>query len=474
MFPKGLAERVLRHGAAVLVGVYSRVAKSKAEHIVFVVLGLAFFFAYTSAQIILPKPDGRILTGDSVYYYVYLRSMLHDFDLRFANDFEGIWGYFNPPRAGSFPVTRTGYVSNPMSIGPALMWAPAHVVLMFCLYLAQLFGLHYPVDGFGRLFQAAVGWSGILAATLGAYFSYRLCARRYSPRVTLAATITVWLSSSAVYYTAISPTYSHACSMLAVSGFFAFWAARIGDMSVRRFVVVGALGGVCALVRFQDAVLLSAPLLELALHANEERSARGLWTAMGRAAICVSSAFLAFSPQLVAWVLIYGRPFLVPQGSSFMRWNAPYLWAILFSDWRGLFTVTPILALSTFGLVYLRRDSPTLAPGVAVALVLSVYVNASIAQWWAGESFGARRFVSCFPLFVLGTAAVFSRMKPRMVVAVASVFIVLNGLLLLQYQLFMHGLRTVAPYPRGFYGLAVARFVVPFKLLGLVARVLWH
>jgi hypothetical protein len=221
-------------------------------------------------------------------------------------------------------------------------------------------------------------------------------------------------------------------------------------------------------------VLLSVPLLELALHVNEERSVKGLWTGGSRAAVCLSSALLAFSPQLVAWMLIYGRPFLVPQGGSFMRWNAPHLWAILFSDWRGLFVVTPILALSAFGLVYLWRDWPALAPGVALALVLSAYVNASIAQWWAGESFGARRFVSCFPLFVLGTAAVFSRMRPRVVVAVASVFIGLNGLLLLQYQLFMHGMRTIAPYPRGFYGLVVARFVVPLKLLGVAARELWH
>jgi hypothetical protein len=37
--------------------------------------------------------------------------------------------------------------------------------------------------------------------------------------------------------------------------------------------------------------------------------------------------------------------------------------------------------------------------------------------------------------------------------------------LLLQYQTFMHGLRTVAPYPKGGYDLWLARFVVPFDLL---------
>ena len=51
-----------------------------------------------------------------------------------------------------------------------------------------------------------------------------------------------------------------------------------------------------------------------------------------------------------------------------------------------------------------------------------------------------------------------------MLAGIAIVFVALNGLLLVQYQTFMHGLRTVAPYPHGFYGLYVARFVVPLEL----------
>jgi len=56
------------------------------------------------------------------------------------------------------------------------------------------------------------------------------------------------------------------------------------------------------------------------------------------------------------------------------------------------------------------------------------------------------------------------RDSPRLLAAITLVSIVLNGLLLVQYQTFMHGLRTVAPYPQGFYGLYVARFVVPIVL----------
>jgi hypothetical protein len=360
-----------------------------------------------------------------------------------------------------------------MSLGPALIWAPMHLLVAASAYFAGSVGFHYSLDGYGGLFQAAAGWTGVLAATLGAYFTYLLCAHRYERGVALAATITVWLSSSAIYYTVVSPTYSHSCSMFVVSGFFLLWAKGLGDMSWRRFARLGALGGLCALVRFQDAVLLVAPLLEAVSYFGKERGARALRLATSRAAVCIAAAVVLFSPQCLAWAVIYGRPFLVPQGTDFMRWSAPYVWPVLLSDWRGLFTVTPIIALSMCGIVWLWKDWPQLAPGVTAALVLSVYANSSIVQWWAGESFGARRFVSCFPLFTLGLAAIFARLKSREIIGVAALFVVLNGLLLLQYQVFMHGLRTVAPYPRGFYGLVVARFVVPFKLVALAARTMW-
>jgi len=112
---------------------------------------------------------------------------------------------------------------------------------------------------------------------------------------------------------------------------------------------------------------------------------------------------------------------------------------------------------------------------------VSWYTNAAVADWWAGEAYGARRFVSCFPIFTIGLAAALQPLAerqrqpasqresvsrgPRAIAAFAIVVITLNGLLLLQYQTFMHGLRTLAPYPTGGYDLWLARFVVPFDLL---------
>jgi hypothetical protein len=98
---------------------------------------------------------------------------------------------------------------------------------------------------------------------------------------------------------------------------------------------------------------------------------------------------------------------------------------------------------------------------------LSWYVNAVVADWWAGEAFGARRFVSCFPVFALGLTALIEAWSPALktLVTTAAVVVAHTFLLLVQYQAFMKGLRDIVPYPIGGYGLWLARFRVPFDLM---------
>jgi hypothetical protein len=188
-------------------------------------------------------------------------------------------------------------------------------------------------------------------------------------------------------------------------------------------------------------------------------------------AVCGAAALVVFSPQALAWLVLYGRPFTVPQGPGWMRWRDPHLLDVLLSDRHGLFTWTPVLAIAVAGFLLLWRRDRHLAIAATVVAAASWYVNAAAADWWAGEAYGARRFVSCVPVFALGFAAVLDLGKNRLhpLGAACVALIGSNLLLLLQYQLFMHGLRDLAPYPSGWYGLLVARFVVPVDLL----RALW-
>ncbi len=435
-------------------------------------IGLVFCLAYGASLVLFPKPNGRIVVGDAVHFYVYLRSLVFDGDVRFQNEYVRL--YDLRPTDGAafdwvFSPLPTGHVRNLMPIGPAIVWAPLYLLVTLVVALLRLVGVDYPLDGYGRLFQATAGFTGIAAATGGAFLTYRAASRLFSARSAIWATLAMWLGSSALYYSVISPTYSHAPSMAASSVLVWHWLGTRQRPEFLRYAQLGGLAGLAALVRWQDATLLLVPGLEAVLDAAGAKgpAASRAGRAAARIAVAAGAALLVFAPQMVAWQAIYGSPLVLPQGEAFMRWREPALAAVLLSDWHGLFTWTPVVAVAVAGTVGLwRRDR---AVGVvAIAVMASAwYVNAAVTDWWAGEAFGSRRFLSCFPFFVLGLCTVVARweQRPRLMASVVLVAVALNGLLLFQYQLFMKGFRDLSPYPRGAFGLWLARFWVPLRLL---------
>jgi hypothetical protein len=430
-------------------------------------IGLLFVLAYAAGIIVFAKPDGRIVVGDALGHYVQLRSAVFDRDLEFRNDYARMYGMQEGSdvevAAATERLTSTGHARNYMPVGPAILWAPAFLLVTGLVWVIDLFGAKYPLDGYAPAFQAAAGFTGVAAAAIGNWFACASAERLFGARTAIWATLALWLSSSAVYYSVISPTYSHAASMLAVSAFWLVWMRTRDRQTAGRYFALGLLAGASALMRWQDAILLLVPALDVAWHVRAD----GLRASAVRLVTCGLGMTIAFLPQIAVWNVLYGRPFTMPQGSAFMRWGDPALWSILFSDNHGLFTWTPIVVVAVAGLIPLvRRDRLTGIAAIAILLV-SWYVNAAVADWWAGEAFGARRFLSCYPIFVLGLAALFDALKLRRgaMAAVAAVFTGYTFLLLLQYQAFMHGLRQVAPYPRGVVDLWLWRFRGPLEIV---------
>jgi hypothetical protein len=429
-------------------------------------IGLLFALAYGASLIWLAKPGGRLVFGDALHHYVQLRSAVFDHDLRFTNEYVRMYGITasdadDPDLRWITDTNAGGYIRNLMPVGPAIVWAPGFLVMTGAIWMADALGASYPFDGYGRLFQAAAAYSGIAAAVAGVWLAFLTARFLFRPRAAIWATLAIWLAGSAVYYTVISPTYSHAPSMLAVGAFWYVWIRTRNRQDVARYAWVGVFAGVAALMRWQDAVLLIVPAIDAAWHRE-----RGLLSSLTNVVVATACAVAAFAPQLYVWHTLYGHFLVIPQGGGFMRWGAPALWSILFSDNHGLLTWTPVIALAIAGLVPLTRRAPLVGIAAVAFLSISWYVNAAVADWWAGEAFGARRFVGCYPVFVLATAALFERLdeRPVLVAGITTAFTACTFLLLVQYQTFMHGLRSVAPYPRGLWGLWLARFVVPFEI----------
>jgi hypothetical protein len=441
-----------------------------------VVVGLLFALAYVAALTLVPRSRGRLVQGDTIQYYAYLRSMVIDHDLDFTNDYDLLYAPTGDAGAGSnvwlTSTTPIGRRTNQMSIGPAILWAPFFLATYVVLALLRPFGLVVPLDGIAAPFSLSAGVAGVVYATLGAWFCYRACRVLAPQRPAFWGAMTAWLASPAVYYSLVSPAYSHAPSMMASAAFCDVWLRTRNDDRTRRYVWLGLLAGLAALVRWQDIVLLALPALELL--SSVRRGRRSLASLVQPLAVAAATALLMLLPQLVAWNAIYGQPLVMPQGPGFMRWTSPALFSVLFSLRHGLLSWTPALIVALAGFWFVIRRDALVGWSVLAVFVVTVYINASVSDWWAGEAFGARRFVSDTVFFALGFACLFAQdfwtRRPTAMRWAATAMIVCNLLFLLQYQVFMHGLTAIGPYPATVQQVLFDRFTLPWRLFGYLMR----
>jgi len=110
---------------------------------------------------------------------------------------------------------------------------------------------------------------------------------------------------------------------------------------------------------------------------------------------------------------------------------------VLVSGRHGLFSWHPIILVALAGLAVLFRKDQNLALLLAILFCLEWYVNGAQAHWWADASFGHRRFLSCFPIWVFGLGAFYEELWKRgsgyVMFALSALGVMWNVLLMVQY-----------------------------------------
>lgn len=371
-------------------------------------------------------PETMRVTGvDPVGYYVYLPSLIFDRDLDFANDYEhfrGI-GYVDPDQER----TPTGKMPNPYPIGVAVLWLPFFLMghLAALVTGSALNGFSPPYQIATYLGNAAYGFAGILLI-------FRLTDRLFERKVAFVATTLVWFASGVLYYLFPHGPMSHMASMFIVMLFITVWLTRREEMNLRDYIALGVLGGLAALVRWQNVLFLVLPAADFVVEARR----RGVKREKALHVLAMVGAFLVvFFPQMIVWKVLYGSFVTVPQGAGFVSWFRPALFDVLFSSRHGLFTWTPVIVLAVIGLFMFPKEKRQLGYLLFAAFALQLYIN-SVAGW-VGWSFGMRRFINCSGLFSLGLAAVITKIQQRVrlryLVLIAIPLVIWNALFVLQY-----------------------------------------
>lgn len=435
---------------------------------VFAVLILLACIGFAAFASILHRRGVIFDRDDPVCYYVYLRSLVHDGDLDFTNDYDLFRqpdGTLNRNFQRIDPVT--GRPDNNYTIGLPLLVAPFY--LAGNVLLAPLYGRSAAAGRFPLFIdQLLFSFGALILGCMAMWLSFKFASSYFTERDSLLATVAVWLCSPLIYYFVREPFQSHLAAAFAVSLFLYVWRVPSWPMA-QRAVVMGMTGALMAMVRQQDAVVMLIPLGAFLIQNVAEKWSRAVWVSLPLFGI----GFLAvYAVQMLAWHSLRGSFFSYAyRGETFAYAMHPQLWQVLFSSNHGLIAWHPLIALCLTGLLLLGRSAGGVGWLALICFATQLYAIASWWCWWMSNSFGHRGFLGLTPLFILGLTAILHRLhRPslrRIFYVVAAVLFVWNMILMLAY------VSEMIPYEGDFSWLALIHSLpqLPSRLLAKMGRV---
>ncbi|MCX7919825.1 MAG: glycosyltransferase family 39 protein [bacterium] len=403
----------------------------------------------------------RISGNDEIGYYVYLRSAMIDRDFDFTNEFAHykdsylIVGY----------SSVTGKPVNGLPIGSAILWLPFFLLAHFGIWVAHLFGSLMPMDGYSMPYIFAICFGSSLYAFFGLLLIYQLAKNIFAnEKVIKVAILLFWLASPLVYYMYLQPAMAHANSVFAVSLFLYLWYTMRGRESFQKWCLLGVIGSIMTLVRFQDALFVVIPWVDYVLQRRKEIKLRSI---LQNALSFGLPFFIIFLPQLLVWKSIFGSYFSGPESHQIISGTnllQPHLLAVLFSGRHGLITWHPIILFSLVGTVWLYQKDKWFTGLLVGLFIVQLYLISSWHEYWGAHSFGHRMFLSSAAFFVLGLIAFLEKINNKipftLIYLGSAVLIIWNLLLIAQYTLGLIDRDGTTPFLTVIYNQI---FVVPTK-----------
>lgn len=357
--------------------------------------------------------------SDGKYYYNFLISGLFDGDFDFTNDYRVkklSWMKTDTDHYHFRDVINpeTNKPLNVFTVGPALLWLPFFVLAFIAGQLISLLGVPIDMNPYGKFFQYTVMYSGVVYCTIGIVLLTKMLSRSFSDSISKIATWIVLVATPLYYYTVFEASMSH------VYDFFTFTlllflilnASRHKDIAY--YIFLGFSGALHVLVRTQNIATVFVMLLMLFYHLYQNKFI--LWKLHLRNIGITGFALLfGLTPTMITNHYLFGHPFIVPQGDGFLSWFDPKILSLLFSPRNGLFSHHPVLLLGLIGYValliksYGTKQEFVFFVLMFVAVAGQVYINATVLDWWSGDSYGQRRMTFSMPLFAFGGAYLIDR-----------------------------------------------------------------
>jgi hypothetical protein len=229
-------------------------------------------------------------------------------------------------------------------------------------------------------------------------------------RLRLAVVAAYGLLSPAFAYA--GALYGHQLAAALLFGAFLLAHGGMAGMRAGRLAAIGALLAASVVTEYLAAivaVIIGAYTLAQLIHQRQARAVG--WAVLG--GLPFVAGWMAYNTVVFGapWNLGYAYSTLWTEEhqAGFMSLTIPSaesIWGITFSDFRGLFLLSPLLLLSVSGFLAWWQSRRLRAEWwlASTASLGMIWFNASSAMWWGGFAVGPRYLLPGVPFLVLGLA----------------------------------------------------------------------
>lgn len=387
------------------------------QYFIFLFFTLTFYFFTFGTWRNFPYK----IENDGKYYYQYLISGVYDHDFDFSNNYlveEYPWMKspidFANDRNKINPITQRPI--NVFTMGPAILWLPLYFVTKIVGVIINAVGLSIDLNPWGKFFQYGVMYSAVIYTILSLYMLYLLLMRFFSQKIAILSTWLLLISTNLFYYTIFEPSMSHVYDLFTFVLFIFLFIKCYQSQRTYFYLSLAFAGILNVLVRTQNLVvifLFSTLLVIIPLTQRKKLPIKSL---------LIYCCTLVIGLLLVPWLnnYLYGNPFAIPQGNSFLNLTKPMILEVLFSLKNGLFSQNPSLLLGILGfcgfLYFEAKKGISIGDKLFIFTLLisffyQIYINSSVIDWWGGCGFGQRRLISSFPLFSFGFGFILTKLQ---------------------------------------------------------------
>lgn len=368
-----------------------KISLNNRNYLVF--LGLIFGLSLLLLTVSLFKGDSPdLIVSDGNGYYAWLRSLMIDGDLNFANDFKELYFPEAPPPEINLRTPK-GLIPNKYPIGMAIVETPGFLLGHLIAKITA-----FADDGISLPYQIMVVLSLVILAITSFYLFYlALINCGINTEIAVFFSASALVTTNIIHYIAKEPSMSHATGV-ALANIIIFLVSFATDAKHKHifyYLGCGLLIGLLILIRNTNIVML--PLLAY-LFWKKQPKANQIGSLFG-------GILLMLFLQQVSLFLLWGKPILSGYQNTALRGDFMGLWSSLWGQSNGLFVYHPwyfvLVMINIWGLIWLNHNR-----------LLHLMIVIGFAGLWlinsvwgfAGDSFGHRAFIESITILSFGAA----------------------------------------------------------------------